>query len=596
MLRRAVQVNSHEAHPAASMPEASRASRAQAVALRTPVAIHTSSSMPDLVREPKMEAMSPRQGMRNGNSAVPDAPLHASVPPMLATDAEVAGSLRAGHAEQDMHNVSDMCQAIELLHVVQQDQGWQTAERQGGSLHGGAAALLSALQSPATEATVMRANNNGRAAGAAGAAAAATAAPAPSSTSDAVSEGAGGAAPPSAPRMKRAHGGVDPMAVPQRKATPSGPSAALAAGMDAPEAAAALIGAEHRQFGFPGGGTFVRVPQQPGAAGGPGAGGIAGHASLQDKLLRADASSIGASTTGAAAAPGRGPAADPSASAVNDPAGAEAADVGGAAAGAAQSTAGKEAVFAAQPPGAWAGATAASGAGAPLAAGVSLHPSTHNSMHASIHSPLQPGSLRGSMHTGPLIGGPPLTGSGSLSAVDVSNAPIDLDPTELKALRNRVNRSDGGIGRKLTLDVLKLQFGKGLKEAAESLGMCPTTLKRACRRLGVKRWPRTPEAAAQVLAEAQEAQRAMAVAAASVPSGFVSQFGGIPGGSAYGFSMAPPGVLPGARGFDDATMAAGGDPATDAEAHMLLLDSRGAEDDNLGVGEFDDFLEMWGTD
>lgn len=74
----------------------------------------------------------------------------------------------------------------------------------------------------------------------------------------------------------------------------------------------------------------------------------------------------------------------------------------------------------------------------------------------------------------------------------------DMLPGDLKAMRNRMNRADGGIGRKLTLEVLQTQFGKGLKDAAESLGMCATTLKRACRRLGVKRWPRTPEAAVQV--------------------------------------------------------------------------------------------------
>lgn len=32
-------------------------------------------------------------------------------------------------------------------------------------------------------------------------------------------------------------------------------------------------------------------------------------------------------------------------------------------------------------------------------------------------------------------------------------------------------------------------FGVGLKEAAAQLGICPTTLKRACRRNGVSRWP-----------------------------------------------------------------------------------------------------------
>jgi hypothetical protein len=35
-----------------------------------------------------------------------------------------------------------------------------------------------------------------------------------------------------------------------------------------------------------------------------------------------------------------------------------------------------------------------------------------------------------------------------------------------------------------------LQFGYGLKEAAARLNICPTTLKRACRRLGIPRWPR----------------------------------------------------------------------------------------------------------
>jgi hypothetical protein len=42
----------------------------------------------------------------------------------------------------------------------------------------------------------------------------------------------------------------------------------------------------------------------------------------------------------------------------------------------------------------------------------------------------------------------------------------------------------------LTLQDLQGQFGCGLKEAASNLGVCVTTLKRACRSHGIARWPR----------------------------------------------------------------------------------------------------------
>ena len=38
--------------------------------------------------------------------------------------------------------------------------------------------------------------------------------------------------------------------------------------------------------------------------------------------------------------------------------------------------------------------------------------------------------------------------------------------------------------------LLQSQFGVGLREAAHNLRICPTTLKRACRRHGIFRWPR----------------------------------------------------------------------------------------------------------
>lgn len=45
-------------------------------------------------------------------------------------------------------------------------------------------------------------------------------------------------------------------------------------------------------------------------------------------------------------------------------------------------------------------------------------------------------------------------------------------------------------GASLTFEDLQSHFGVGLKEAAAALGICVTTLKRACRRHGIQRWPR----------------------------------------------------------------------------------------------------------
>ncbi|KAL3162881.1 hypothetical protein ABBQ32_009330 [Trebouxia sp. C0010 RCD-2024] len=52
------------------------------------------------------------------------------------------------------------------------------------------------------------------------------------------------------------------------------------------------------------------------------------------------------------------------------------------------------------------------------------------------------------------------------------------------------NRVAGGAGKRLSVEDLQSQFAVGLREAAHNLRICPTTLKRACRRHGIYRWPR----------------------------------------------------------------------------------------------------------
>ncbi|KAK9803210.1 hypothetical protein WJX73_003466 [Symbiochloris irregularis] len=44
--------------------------------------------------------------------------------------------------------------------------------------------------------------------------------------------------------------------------------------------------------------------------------------------------------------------------------------------------------------------------------------------------------------------------------------------------------------KNVTFEMLAEHFESGLKEAAANLGLSPTSLKRACRKLGIRKWPR----------------------------------------------------------------------------------------------------------
>ncbi|PSC70446.1 rhodanese-like domain-containing chloroplastic [Micractinium conductrix] len=72
---------------------------------------------------------------------------------------------------------------------------------------------------------------------------------------------------------------------------------------------------------------------------------------------------------------------------------------------------------------------------------------------------------------------------------DMEDETSDKDKPFLRPAPGAAQKYGQG-NRILTHDDLAAQFGYGLKEAAARLNICPTTLKRACRRLGVPRWPR----------------------------------------------------------------------------------------------------------
>jgi RWP-RK domain len=97
-----------------------------------------------------------------------------------------------------------------------------------------------------------------------------------------------------------------------------------------------------------------------------------------------------------------------------------------------------------------------------------------------------------------------------------------------KAERVRVNRIHGGVGRRLTIEQLSVHFDKTMKEATQALGVCPTTLKRACRRLGIARWPRADVAAVRTGATAAPDITAPGGAAPAAAAASAAGDGGLP--------------------------------------------------------------------